>query len=50
MFTQNDYAVLLVVRGGYWTHSASHCRSAFRNFSTPSYRLYNYGFRVVRVW
>ena len=38
-----------VLRGGYWSFTASYCRSAYRGSNTPSNRLYNYGFRCVRV-
>ena len=39
-----------VIRGGAWYGSASHCRSAARHHSTPSYRYGNNGFRCVRAW
>ena len=39
-----------VVRGGSWFNSASSCRSAFRNYSYPSYYFSNdHGFRVALV-
>ena len=39
-----------VVRGGNWFNSASSCRSAFRNYSYPSYYFSNdHGFRVALV-
>jgi formylglycine-generating enzyme required for sulfatase activity/tRNA A-37 threonylcarbamoyl transferase component Bud32 len=36
-----------VYRGGSWDYGAACCRSAFRNGYNPSYRRYNYGFRVA---
>ncbi|MBR4675769.1 MAG: formylglycine-generating enzyme family protein [Victivallales bacterium] len=36
-----------VSRGGSWYFIAQGCRSAFRNFRTPSYRYYYFGFRVA---
>ncbi len=39
-----------VLRGGYWNHLASSCRSAFRYSSPPSLRFVNNGFRCVSVW
>ena len=38
---------LRVSRGGCWSSQASHCRSAFRNWDTPSSRFGNLGFRVA---
>ena len=38
-----------VIRGGSWCYPASHCRSAYRSISTPSYRSNNIGFRLVRT-
>ncbi len=38
-----------VLRGGYWRHNASVCRSAYRDHNVPSYRRFNLGFRYVRV-
>lgn len=37
-----------VRRGGCWSLTARYCRSAFRNFSVPSYRDYFLGLRVAR--
>ncbi|MDR2793633.1 MAG: SUMF1/EgtB/PvdO family nonheme iron enzyme [Treponema sp.] len=37
-----------VVRGGSWNYYARFLRSAFRSYSTPSHRLYDLGFRLVR--
>ena len=37
-----------VYRGSSWLHDAVSLRSAFRNSYSPSYRLFNLGFRVVR--
>jgi formylglycine-generating enzyme required for sulfatase activity len=37
-----------VIRGGSWKHSATSVRSANRDFTTPSLRTYNLGFRLVR--
>jgi formylglycine-generating enzyme required for sulfatase activity len=34
-------------RGGYWLISATSCRVSYRTSSTPSYRIYLIGFRVV---
>jgi formylglycine-generating enzyme required for sulfatase activity len=39
-----------VIRGGYWNHFASNCRSAYRYNHTPSHRNNNHGFRCVSVW
>ncbi len=36
-----------VRRGGSWYYSPSYCRSAFRSFSNPDLRYFNFGFRVV---
>jgi serine/threonine protein kinase/formylglycine-generating enzyme required for sulfatase activity len=38
-----------VLRGGHWSPSASNCRSASRNNSTPPLHSYAYGFRCVRM-
>jgi formylglycine-generating enzyme required for sulfatase activity len=38
-----------VVRGGSWVSAASYCRSAYRNYNTPTGRHYNIGFRAVRT-
>ena len=38
-----------VIRGGHWDHNASGCRSAYRYYSNPSDRHYDYGVRIVRV-
>ncbi len=37
-----------LLRGGYWTNDASHCRSAYRRSNTPSSRSSFQGFRCVR--
>ncbi len=37
-----------VLRGGSWSHKQEILRSAVRNFSDPSNRYFNYGFRVAR--
>ena len=37
-----------VMRSGSWINSARYCRSAYRNWYTPTYTNYNLGFRVVR--
>ncbi len=37
-----------VLRGGSWSTSASNCRSASRNHSTPSLGYAHYGFRLAR--
>ena len=36
-----------VVRGGLWYYSATHCRSATRNYNWPGALDYDYGFRPV---
>jgi formylglycine-generating enzyme required for sulfatase activity len=36
-----------LLRGGSWDRNPRDCRSAYRNFSYPAYRCYNFGFRVV---
>jgi formylglycine-generating enzyme required for sulfatase activity len=36
------------LRGGYWGDDADFCRSAIRNCTTPWFRYYGIGFRVVR--
>jgi formylglycine-generating enzyme required for sulfatase activity len=36
-----------VGRGGAWADVADRCRSAFRHYYTPTYRLNYYGFRIV---
>ena len=38
-----------VLRGGGWFHIARFCRSAYRNFSGPSYRFNGIGFRFAQV-
>jgi len=38
-----------VLRGGGWFDYASYCRSAFRIWSSPSYRDSDLGFRLVRT-
>ena len=38
-----------VVRGGSWLNDPDDCRSAFRNYVLPDYRIFNVGFRVCRV-
>jgi formylglycine-generating enzyme required for sulfatase activity len=38
-----------VVRGGSWMNGAWSCRSAIRAWNTPSNRIYNLGFRLVRT-
>ena len=37
-----------VYRGGSWNNSPQNCRSAYRNYNTPSNRNNNLGFRVAR--
>ena len=37
-----------VFRGGGWNFDAFNCRVASRNFSYPSYKFNNFGFRVAR--
>lgn len=39
---------LRVVRGGSWYDPAEYCRSAFRNFALPDYRIGTLGFRLSR--
>ena len=36
-----------VLRGGSWVLNAQHLRSAYRNFSSPVYRSFSSGFRLV---
>ena len=38
-----------VGRGGGWNHAASNCRSARRDYSAPSARFNDLGFRLVRT-
>ena len=38
-----------VLRGGSWRDDAQYCRSAYRGDYDPSYRFFNYGFRLVFV-
>ena len=38
-----------VLRGGGWYDNARYCRVSNRRYYNPSYRYYNYGFRVVLV-
>jgi formylglycine-generating enzyme required for sulfatase activity len=37
-----------VFRGGSWYFPAEYCRSAYRNYFVPVYRLINVGFRLLR--
>ncbi|NQS98347.1 MAG: formylglycine-generating enzyme family protein [candidate division Zixibacteria bacterium] len=37
-----------ILRGGSWNYGAYSCRSAVRDYSNPSYRGSNFGFRLVR--
>jgi formylglycine-generating enzyme len=39
-----------VQRGGSWYFYAQFCRSTYRDYSTPSYRNYTIGFRLVLVY
>ena len=36
-----------VIRGGSWNSNPPYCRVAYRNYSRPSYRFFNIGFRLV---
>ncbi len=36
-----------VLRGGAWNCYGRYCRSAYRNWTMPTFRLHNLGFRVV---
>ena len=36
-----------VLRGGSWNNGARHCRVSNRNYNTPSYRINDYGFRLL---
>lgn len=36
-----------ILHGGCWSWEAQYCRSAWRNYSTPSTASYEYGFRLV---
>ena len=36
-----------VLRGGSWYGAADYCRPAYRSNVTPTYRINDYGFRVV---
>ncbi|MDP2322606.1 MAG: formylglycine-generating enzyme family protein [Gammaproteobacteria bacterium] len=38
-----------VIRGGYWNHTSSYARCAYRNNSTPTSRDYSIGFRCART-
>ena len=38
-----------VLRGGSWLIDAPRCRIAYRNYNTPSYVRYDYGFRCART-
>ena len=38
-----------VVRGGSWNNVADYCTSSYRNYVTPSFEYYYYGFRLVRT-
>jgi formylglycine-generating enzyme required for sulfatase activity len=46
--TGAGWGSLRVSRGGCWSSFARRCRSAFRLWSTPDYRFYYLGFRVLR--
>ena len=37
-----------VLRGGNWDGNANGCRVAYRNYGSPDYTYYGYGFRSVR--
>jgi sulfatase modifying factor 1 len=45
--TGPDTGSFRVFRGGCWIHSAQYCRSTFREYRTPLYRLNFFGFRLV---
>ena len=36
-----------VFRGGGWDYGAEGCRSAFRNYNSPDFSIYTFGFRLV---
>jgi formylglycine-generating enzyme required for sulfatase activity len=38
-----------MLRGGGWDYHAGRCRSANRDFNSPSFRYYNIGFRLASV-
>lgn len=38
-----------VLRGGSWAYNASGCRVSFRDYGSPSYGYFKYGFRLVAV-
>ena len=38
-----------VERGGSWGDHADNCTSSYRDYYTPSFAYYNYGFRIVRT-
>ncbi len=38
-----------VLRGGLWFNSPSYLKAAYRYDSNPSYRDFNYGFRIART-
>ncbi len=43
----DDEEARRIVRGGSWTYNPWYCRSAYRNYINPSYRLSFIGFRLA---
>ena len=37
-----------VIRGGSWNFFAGRTRVAFRGFQDPTFRFYNFGFRIAK--
>lgn len=44
-----DQKAARLMRGGSWLNNPENCRSAYRNYNDPGFRLLNLGFRVVCV-
>jgi len=38
-----------VLHGGFWNNTSSNCRSSYRGYAGPDYRVNSFGFRVART-
>lgn len=44
-----EYGTHRIMRGGSWLSGAWYCRSAYRSYNGPAYRVNNLGFRIVLI-